>query len=295
MNKIRISFITLTILSAVVFNLERFDIAGESDVINLDSFVYLLFVAILLITITLPVLWRVPRALQIVAWMSIYVVLKLTVGDRPFITGNYLYLTITEMTLLTLGVFLAYRITVDLQSLENVVANITLTDVSSRVLEFDKASDEVAKEFIRSRRYNIPLSVLVIKLDPAAIRANRDNTMEEVLTALMTRYTANTLVRVLDKQLRRTDLIIEQPRHHRLILLFPETDGPGSKEMAARIEKMAEKSLGVPVSCGHATFPDEAVTFEELLQRAEEHYNHQSVHLADLVGDRVENLSARED
>jgi hypothetical protein len=162
-------------------------------------------------------------------------------------------------------------------------------------MEYDKAGDEIAKEFIRSRRYNIPLSVLVIKLDPEAIKASRDNAMEEMILSLMTRYTANSLVRVLDKELRRTDLIIEQPRRNRIILLFPQTDAPGSKVMATRIGKLSEEHLGISLSCGYATFPDEAITFEELLQRAEDHYSYQLVHLADIVADRVEDLSSPQD
>ncbi len=110
--------------------------------------------------------------------------------------------------------------------------------------------------------------------------------------SLMARYTANSLVRVLDRSLRRTDLIIEQSNGKKIILLLPETDTDGTKKMASRVEQLSQDHLGVPISCGYATFPDEAITFEELVQRAEEHYSSQSTHLAEIVANKVEQASS---
>jgi len=296
MKQLRFSFIALIFFVGIVLNLERFDIGQQIDIINIHSFFYVLFGIAVLSTLAFTALRRVPMPIQLVSWIGIYLICKLFIfTDRPFIGGVYTYLSITEVTLLALGVLLSHRTTEDLFAFETVIANINLSGVSSRVMEFDQAGDEIAKEFIRSRRYKIPLSVLVLKLDPEIIKANRDNSMEEVILSLMTRYTANSLVRVLDKELRRTDLIIEQTRRNRLILLFPETDAAGSKVMTSRIEQLTEKHLGISISCGSATFPDEAITFEELVQRAEEHYSYQLVHLADIVADHVEDLWKQRD
>jgi hypothetical protein len=98
-------------------------------------------------------------------------------------------------------------------------------------------------------------------------------------------------VRLLDKELRRTDLIIQQARKNRLILLFPETNAEGTQTMINRIQDISTELLGVNISCGFATFPDEAITFDELVKRAENHIKNQSHYLADVVADEVDKLS----
>ena len=296
MKQLRFSLIALVFFIGIVLNLERFDIGRQIDVINIHSFFYVLFGVAILSTLAFTALRRISLPIQLLGWVAIYLFSKLFIfTDRPLLGGTYTFLSITEMTLLVIGVMRAHQTTENLFAFERVIANINLSGVSSRVMEFDKAGDEIAKEFIRSRRYKIPLSVLVVKLDPEVIKASRENTMEEVILSLMTRYTANSLVRVLDKELRRTDLIIEQPRRNRLILLFPETDANGTKVMASRIEQISKENLGISISCGYATFPDEAITFDELIQRAEDHYSYQLVHLADIVADRVEDITKRQD
>jgi len=296
MKKLRFSFVTLIIFIWIVLNIEQFDIGRQRDIINIQSFFYVLFGIAIVSTIAFSVLRKVPVSVQMVGWSVIYLICKIFIfTERPIIGGNYTYLTITEFSFLLLGILLSHRATENLYAFESILANVSLTDVSSRVMEFNKAGDEIAKEFIRSRRYKIPLSILLVKLDSEVIKANRDNSLEEILLSIMTRYTTNSLVRVLDKELRRTDLIIEQPEKNRIILVFPETDAVGTKDMISRIQLLSKKHLGVPISCGSATFPDEAITFEELIQRAEDHYSYQLIHLADIVADRIEDLTSNQD
>jgi GGDEF domain-containing protein len=277
----------------IVLNIERMDIGSEENIIDIQSFHYILLGVITLSTLAFAGVRRIPVIYLLLGWTAVYFILKLLVfRDRPFLTGIYFYITITEIAFLALSVLLSYRVADDLSNFDNVISNLNLTGVSKRVMELEEASDEIAKEFVRSRRYNIPLSILLVRLDSVSIREKIDQSVMTVFNEMMTRYTSNSFIRILDKELRRTDFIIDQPKQNRLILLFPETSAEGTRTMISRIEAMASEILGINVSFGYATFPDEAITFDELVKRAEQHYKDQSVHFAEVVADEVEKVSA---
>ena len=54
------------------------------------------------------------------------------------------------------------------------------------------------------------------------------------------------------------------------MVLLPEADRDDALEVMSRLRTAGQESLGLELEIGVATFPDEAVTFETLLQNAEE-------------------------
>jgi GGDEF domain-containing protein len=66
---------------------------------------------------------------------------------------------------------------------------------------------------------------------------------------------------------RQTDLLIRD-QIGRYIVMCPETDLESAIFLAERICKIVEERAGLHVNCGVASFPDEALTFEDLLYMA---------------------------
>ncbi|MEW6716749.1 MAG: hypothetical protein AB1345_04500 [Chloroflexota bacterium] len=273
MKRLRFSVLLLLILTAILFNIERIDIGAERDIINIQSFVYVIAGVSVLLMIAFPIILRLSVFLQLAFWLVLYLVVKLFVfTSRPLIGGVYTYLSIAEMALISLSVAIAYVVARQFTDAEDTIANITLDGVSNRVLRLDSAKDEVSREFIRSRRYQRPLSILLLQLDDEAVNISVHNTAKEIMRDLMRRYTMTSLLRSIDAQLRRSDLVLEEPKKNRLILVLPETDATGSSMLANRIKEAISDHLGISISCGLASFPDQALTFEELIHRAEASY-----------------------
>jgi hypothetical protein len=91
---------------------------------------------------------------------------------------------------------------------------------------------------------------------------------------MMHSYIINSMAQTLSKYLRRTDLILEQRDQGRFIILCPETSVGDLNLLVEYIQTIVTKQLGTAVACGVATFPREALTFEELVHRAESQLRH---------------------
>jgi hypothetical protein len=64
-------------------------------------------------------------------------------------------------------------------------------------------------------------------------------------------------------------MVLAQKERDRFIVVCPETDTVSSKNLAERIRSVAAEQMGLQVACGVASFPDDALTFRELVRQAD--------------------------
>jgi len=272
MKRLRSSLLILLLIIGIFLNIERIDVGAEADIVNLQTFVYFLAFIAVFSTFFIPDRFRPPTLLLIGIWGIVYTVIKLSYfKSRPFLGGIYTYLTVTELAMLSLLVLASSKVASDLYDVEETVANVTLEDVSERVKKLDQAEGMISKEFARSRRNDSPISVMVLKVHPEDIEFNMQRSTDEILKGMLKRYASNRLVRLLDRELRRTDLVIERMKDDQVVLVLPETNAESTDILADRIRKTIKENVGISVTAGFASFPDEALTFDDLLKQAETH------------------------
>ena len=269
MHHLRRSIVSLLIGLTVFFNIERLDF-GQPNTIDIQTFVYALGIVAVIAVVVIPVLRQSPLLASLGLWLGVYVLCRLLVfNQRPLLGGIYTYLSITEAVFLSVLVWLAYYLGHSMHDFEEAVKNITLSDSNRRIRKLDEAIEDIHLELTRSRRYKRPLSVIVVETKLESVQAALHRTIQEVQRAMMTRYVVTSLARVIGGQLRRTDLVLDQRDRGRFVILSPDTTADSSTVVADRIQVAATEQLGVSVACGIASFPDDALTFEELVHRAE--------------------------
>ncbi|MCA9963675.1 MAG: diguanylate cyclase, partial [Anaerolineales bacterium] len=91
--------------------------------------------------------------------------------------------------------------------------------------------------------------------------------IEEAQREILDAYVSARIANLLVEQLKDYDVITQRDRH--FIVLLPETDNDKVSEIVDRLKRTAREQLGLEFKIGLSTFPDEAVTFERLLEQAE--------------------------
>lgn len=269
MRNLRFSILALLVHLTLFFNIERLNL-GSDNAVNIQTFTYILGIVAIVAVISLRSLWQSSVYVSIVGWLGVYGLYKFfTFDQRPLFGGIYTYILFTEMTLLVSGIWLAHHLARQLFDFEEAVANLTFIDSSRTVRRLNEALEDIQTEFIRSRRYKSPLSVVVVELETGSIQTALHRTVMEVQKAMMSRYMLTSLARLICSALRRTDMVIEQREQGRFIVLSPETSAENSAILVQRIQAAAAEHLGIDVKCGVASFPDSALTFDELVHQAE--------------------------
>jgi hypothetical protein len=267
MKRLPLSIILLTLFLAFFFNLERLDLGGQS-IININTFVYVLATISVVFTIMLPPFRHMRFTLLLFFWLLVYFGFKIfIVTDIPWWGGFNSYITIVEVTMFSGGLALAHWVGRNLDDFEKAVENITFSEIK-RASNLKDAVESINNEIYRSRRYNHPLTMIMVEPLKGSQEMILNQSVREVQESMISRYVSISLARALREYIRRTDMLVEQPDKGRFIVITPETGKVESNRVVDKIYEAAS-SIGAEVAVGMCAFPDDALTLEDMLSRAE--------------------------
>ena len=111
---------------------------------------------------------------------------------------------------------------------------------------------------------------MVVQPDPATVEVNLNRTVLEVQKAMMTRYAVTNIMRLASNLMRRTDYIVDQViDKDSFVILLTDTDANTAQILAERFQAAVDQAMGIKVETGLAAFPEEGLTFEDLVNKAD--------------------------
>ena len=187
MKRLPISIVYLVLFLFFFFNLERLDIYQE-NVINLDSFVYFLVTAVILSIILVPPIRKQSFTTLAILGGILYLLCKLLFSRQEFMLGGLnTYISIAEITLLTISIALANKIAKELDDFVKAVENITFAEFE-RVKTFSEGFEYARTEIYRSRRFQHPLTIILVEPQSETLDVLLHRTVVDVLRSMMMRY-----------------------------------------------------------------------------------------------------------
>jgi len=197
-----------------------------------------------------------------------YSILKILTLDGGGAPAADVYVVLTETSFLVMITFLAARVSEGLHSLDEALASVAFGDNPALPLDGPQAGNEILTEMARSRRHERPLSITVLAPEAHSFDTAVERAAEDVQRAIRARYVRGSIARVIAGQLRRSDILFEDARTGHYLVLSPETGDEGAALLIERI-RSAAAGAGLDLEAGAASFPDHAVSFEQLVELAE--------------------------
>lgn len=269
MSRLRFLLIIFIISLGGIFLLERMYLSGYSNLSFGRQFAIVVFLAGLS-SVSIPGKWRPPLAGSILFWSAIYIAAAAWwnpgVGFRDHIT-----ISLVELCLLAWFTALAHLIGQETQVSESRFSSLLAGIQKSSLKNLEENQPAIRAEFTRSRHYHRHLSVLAIAQPELASVNNRMQAKSEHLTEwLAWKLTKVRLEEIIQRELRAMDVLMHDDQTDRLVLLCPEADIEGAGYIASHLKNAAERDLGIQIVLAMATFPEEALTFDGLLEQAYE-------------------------
>ena len=267
MTNLKRSFFWAAFYLAVVFVLGQTDYAGR-PIVNFASYFYLAVILAVPVTLFFPAISRVSPYVPLSVWAGVYLVL-LQIIDRDLTanTGEFSVIVL-EFVLLEAGVWFAFQLAAQLSHAESIMDALALSAFPNRAHDIEEEQQRIKIELTRSRRYHRPLSLVVIEAlgNDAKIATEM---LKGIQHDLMNRFTSARVGQIIDDRIRQTDLVLRDHRG-RFVILCPETDLASAELLAKRIIQAITERTDLQVFFGTAAFPDEALTFDDLLHTARE-------------------------
>lgn len=265
MTQVRRPLIAALALFAGAITLDRVGLSEGGEAIATHAYV------VAIIVFAVPLLSSLARRAAtwtgVVAAVGAYSVTSLVIGAGPLSDGG-IYLATTEFAFVTLAAWLGSHLAGAVSAFDDVVALAVSGDSPAVDLEGPTAANEIQAELARSRRHDRPMSVTVLGPTPSQLDQALERAAIELDRSVRTRFLFGSLARSVAKTLRRSDLLFEHRPSGRLIVVSPETDEGGTSLLVRRI-LTAATGAGIEVHAGTATFPDDGIGFEALVDHAE--------------------------
>ncbi len=262
--------IPLVLWFFLINNIERF----AQQPLNFAPFFYSVIALYTILIVLLPQLHRLSLKFLLVGALLPYVAL-----EYFFINGNsaqFLPIAITEISAVALTVVLSTLTGRRLEELQETLTSLMVGQVSRAVESFGTGQGLLYREIRRARRHQRPLALLAItaaddflkvSLDQCICKAPLNRFVEDVKHEIVKKYVLVHVSNLLIEELGDSAIITQRDEH--FVTLLPEMSREDVVKIVKNLETVAEEKLGLRLKIGVSTFPDEEVTFETLLQRAE--------------------------
>jgi GGDEF domain-containing protein len=249
----------LVIWLFLFYNIERL-----SKPIDIAGVAYSFVPVVAVLTLSIPRLRQIPLWMHLVVPIPIFLVLKAWLGFPVW--GLAMPLTVTEICVIAITIILSRWVSNGMDEFENAIAHITIGQIDTQVEPFSTGQAEMYREIRRARHYQRPLALLAVGVEEKSIQVVLDRMVQEVQQAMMKRYVLSDIAKTLCQKLEDYNVIAQTNSH--FLILLPEVSSDQLAELAGRLHQAVSEQVGATLQIGTASFPDDAVTFESLVDRA---------------------------
>ncbi|HSJ55159.1 MAG TPA: hypothetical protein VLC52_15560 [Anaerolineae bacterium] len=260
MNRIRLLFISLIFWLFFFFSIER-----PLRMVDICRVAYILVALMPIVTILLPRWRKVPLWVLLVVPVPTLLGLKVLEGDPVW--GPALALTITEVCAVGISTILGTWVSNAIAEFEGAVAHITIGRFGTQGAPGSTGEIEMYREVRRARHHQRPLSLLAVGIDEASVQVVLDRMVQEAQQAMIKRYVLSDVARTLCTELEDYNLVAQGNGH--FLVLLPEVTSDKLQPVVDRLRRAVAEQIGVSLRVGMACYPENAVTFESLVETAE--------------------------
>ncbi len=263
MNELKRIFILLVSYLLLVFTLGELT-GDQGPVFQFPSHFFFLIVAVVFTNLFVSRLTWMSITTLLAFWAAVFFVVAYFYVQ---VNGDeYLQILGVEFILIEIAVWISYQLNVQLRLAESLMDSLASATYVNRTVALQQAADQINVEMIRSRRHHRPLSVILIK--PEKVSMKEDQQAYKLMRHdLLRHFVAARLGQIMTDQLRQTDMILRAPDGN-FVILCAETTKENSKLLAERIQDKITEIMGASMEWSVASFPEEALTFDELLNKA---------------------------
>jgi GGDEF domain-containing protein len=261
MKRMRLLVAMLIIWLFLFYNIERL-----SKPVDIAGLAYTFVPLMAVLTMLVPSFRRLPLWVLLGVPIPIYLALK---AWTPYnVWGAAMPLTVTEICVIVITTLLACWVSSGVDEFESAIAHITIGQVDSLPKSFATGQAEMYREMRRARHHQRPLALMAIGVEEKSIQVALDRMVHEAQQGMMKRYVLSDVARTLCDELEDYNIIAQSSDH--FLVLLPEVTSEQLGDLSGRLYSALSDRLGVTLRIGGASFPEDAVTFKSLVEKAVE-------------------------
>lgn len=267
MNELKVSITILVSFVIAVLGLANIEQFQESILDFSPVFFVLIAIIVFSELIIVNMLIRMGVKLSYYAIIGLWIIVYIFIWAFYLRDSKPIEVHLIQLLLIVLSSILAYDVGRRVGELDKTLEGLSSSAYPNRARDIQDSKDLISAEITRSRRYHHPLSILAIRLEKPKSKGGWKD-LESLADDMFQRFAIAKASQIFSDLARSTDLVLLD-RDGQFVLICPETNLANISIMAERMEAAVEEGLNAKIDWGIAAFPDEAITFDDLLQTAQ--------------------------
>ena len=259
MKLLRIRVVLLLSWLVIFYSLERF-----FESLNLSISTYVITLLIVIVTLFVPRLIKIPTWLLLAAVNSLLLLYKALEGalSNGFSVPNILL----ELSFISFGTLLALWVNKGINEFYCTIENITIGN-QNKFPEFDSQGQTLLyREVRRARNHQRPLTLMKVEVDEKSIEIALDRIVQEAQQTMKKQYALSKVSKTLCDKLEDSDTIVQ--KGDCFLIALPELRPENIPGLIERLQKQVSENVGVSLKIGSASLPRDGLTLEGLLDKA---------------------------
>ncbi len=250
------------------------NIGGMAGVPTLTPYAYIVVAACAIFPLLFPTTAGNTRFATFA--VSVLALLLLHVWNGSVLGENNLLTVATEVAAIGLTIVLASTLGAQISAIQQVFTDLGLSQLHNQVETFEAGQQAIYREIRWARRSQQPIALLAISINHASIerliaqdnkRGLTHRLVREAQSEVWRTYAMTQVAKLLVAEL--DDSAIVTQRRHYFVIALSGANREQSSPVVEQLQTSANAKLDIQLDIGVAIFPDDAVTFELLLERAE--------------------------
>lgn len=264
MTDLKKNFSLLVIYLLVVFSLGHIPFQGET-IIDFQIDFYVIMAVAIIVTLTIPGFRSLSIYTSLILWGLVSVVSSLLFFP-PQGTG-FGGLWLISCLFIEVAVWVTHHLNQSLDAVEALVQGLANRTYPNRTINIKEAEERIDIEFSRSRRYDRPLTLLMVQ--PERITNDEHQSALEMRKDILQNFSYARIGQIIAESARQTDLIVHDANKGIFFVLCAETEGEKSHILGERIRQNIMTQIKSKTAWSAASFPKDAVTMDELIRTAQ--------------------------
>jgi GGDEF domain-containing protein len=264
MTRIRIRVVLLVCWLLILFSADQlllpFGISGVT---------YGFMLAMVITTLSIKRLAQVPWWVVLILPIPFLSFLEVLNGGMS--TSAPILLLIAEICILSITTILAIWVGQSIVEVENTVEHITIGRRDRLPIFASEGQGFIYREIRRARNHQRPLVLLAVKIEEKSINVALDRMVQEAQMNMMRQYALSGVSKSLCEKLEDCDIVVQS--NDQFIVVLPETTPEDLPRLIERLRQQVFDQVGVDLSIGTASLPDDGFTFDGLIDKAVKQMN----------------------
>ena len=232
--------------------------------VGITSAAYITLCLVALFTLLAP---RWSRELQ---WMIVAIPMLLFLAAKVWtgasVLGAATLLTITEAGAIVVTFLLARWVSSAIGEFEDVIAHITMGQPGQVAEPPLVGQGLIYREVRRARNHERPLTVIAVAIEEKSVKIALDRMVQEAQLAMIKQYARAAVSKALRDDLEDCDVVVQGDDY--FLIALPEITPEQLPRLMERLRGLVSERVGVTLSIGAASLPQDALTFEGLTDKA---------------------------